>query len=428
MAIPLLFFSDAVGAQSGLARITRDICLRVNKHLPGLFRVASIGYGSAGSSKLPWQQYHWTFRDDYVIGELPEVWYDFAGDQRGIFLTVHDASRMLWLARPDQGVDARQEPKLYKFLQQRPFLKVGYFPIDASGINGKFCMALAETYKGYDRVLAYTKWAEQLLLQTLGAEESRKRALGSLPHGIDTSVFYPRPRQEARLAFRDRLIGPELASRYPLNVGNKLCIGIVATNQSRKDYGLGIEAVAKIAKTRDVLLWIHTDVPERQWSIPGLLQDFGLTRDAFLTVGHRTDEDLAQSYSACDVTICPGLGEGFCFPAAESLACGCPIVAGDTAAIPEFAPENMLCPPVAYRIESPYSIYRPVYSAAEWADKVLELTAQEQPMERKSLLPPELDWNGTILWPAWEKWFEALYGSMMGASAVQAAGANLIGK
>jgi glycosyltransferase involved in cell wall biosynthesis len=317
---------------------------------------------------------------------------------------------MLWLARPDQGVDARQEPKLYKFLQQRPFLKVGYFPIDAAGINGKFCLALAETYKGYDRVLAYTKWAEQLLLQTLGAEESKKRALGSLPHGIDTSVFYPRPRQEARLAFRDRLIGPELASRYPLNVGNKLCIGIVATNQSRKDFGLGIEAVAKIARTKDIVLWIHTDIPERQWSIPGLLQDFGLTRDAFLTVGHRTDEELAQSYSACDVTLGIGLSEGWGFPLAESLACGCPVVHGSVGGGAEVVPEAFQVHPAAYRLEGPYSIYRPVFTPAEWAEKALEIA--DTSMERKSLLDSSLDW--TNLWPRWSAWFEALHKSCTG--------------
>jgi len=52
-------------------------------------------------------------------------------------------------------------------------------------------------------------------------------------------------------------------------------VGIVATNQARKDFGLGIQAVSELARERKVILWIHTDELERHWSIPALVHDYG---------------------------------------------------------------------------------------------------------------------------------------------------------
>ena len=51
--IPILIFSDAVSAPTGLARITRDIASRLHEHMGDVFDVATIGYGGSSSSKFP---------------------------------------------------------------------------------------------------------------------------------------------------------------------------------------------------------------------------------------------------------------------------------------------------------------------------------------------------------------------------------------
>lgn len=398
--IPILIFSDAVGAFSGLARITRDLALRIHKHMPE-FKVATIGYGSPGSSKFGWTQYYWNFREDYVIPDLPDIWQDFAGGEPGIFCTIHDASRMLWLSHPEQVLELRdpRQIRLAHFVKKAPFRKVGYFPIDAAGIDGKFTLTLKETYRGYDRVLAYTEWARKLLENTLAFEDVKRTELSYIPHGIDTEVFYPRDREEARFNFFEHV-----EIKHQLSLSGKTVVGIVATNQARKDYGLAFSALKEVLRTKEIVLWIKTDALERTWSLAGLAKDFGM--NAFVTLSELTDEQMAHAYSACDVCIAPGLGEGMGFPIFEALACGCPVVHGAYGGAAEFMPVEMLIRPVAMRLETPYSVYRPVYEPMDMAKKVLELTGEKW-QKRKSLLPERLAWKN--LWPnEWEPWFRSL--------------------
>lgn len=57
---------------------------------------------------------------------------------------------------------------------------------------------------------------------------------------------------------------------------------------------------------------------------------------AFSTV---VDEDLAVLYSSANVLLFPSLAEGFGWPVAEAMACGCRVVASDRAPITEIAGE-----------------------------------------------------------------------------------------
>ena len=400
--VPILIFSDAVGASSGLARITRDLALRIHKHMPE-FKIASIGYGSPGSSKFGWTQFYWPFREDYVIPDLQEIWQDFAGDEPGIFMTIHDASRMLWLSHPEQVLEFRdpRQVRLAHFIKKAPFRKVGYFPIDAAGIDGKFTLCLKETYRGYDRVLAYTEWARKLLENTLASEDVKRTGLSYIPHGIDTDVFYPRDQEESRYNFFEHV-----AIKHQLSLSGKTVVGIVATNQSRKDFGLAFSALREVNRTKELVIWIKTDILERTWSLAGLAKDFGM--NAFVTLSELTDEQMAHAYSACDCLIGPG-PEGWGFPLSEALACGCPVVTGSMAGASQFVPERMMVDPIATRIESPYSVIRPVYDPMQWAKKIVEVA--DYSGNRVSLLSSRYSWNN--LWEQeWKPYFLALHRSL----------------
>src|ERR1700739_402354 len=132
MPVPLLLLSDAVTAPTGLGRITRDLAVRISQKLPDVFRLGTLGYGGMPSRNLPFPQYPWTPNKDWIVYELPEVWKDFAGDEQGILMTIWDASRLLWLSRPENC----QDTALRRFLTNPPFKRWGYFPIDATGPNG----------------------------------------------------------------------------------------------------------------------------------------------------------------------------------------------------------------------------------------------------------------------------------------------------
>lgn len=378
MKVPILFLSDAVSASSGLGRITRDLASRLHEHCSDVFDVASVGYGGPGSRSIPFKEFHLHKIDNWLVPELPEVWDDWTQGREGILMVVWDMSRLYWLGRPSMC----PIPHLRRFAERKDVKKWAYHAVDAEGPMGKFPQSIAETMKGFDRVLDYSAFSSRIT----GNPDH-------LPHGIDTSVFKP----QDRLASRATLIKNGFIG---LNQ-DSLLIGIVATNQARKNWQLGMEtARILVDRGHDVKLWCHTDMLERYWSIPNLIVDYGLVGRVAVTNQRFSDEQLAAMYAACDITL--GIGpEGFGYPIAESLACGVPCIVGSYGAQAEFVHSRMQVDPVGYFYEGAYCSKRPVHAAGMWADKVERWMGKGG----EGMLPECVDWNGSTLWPAWEKWF-----------------------
>lgn len=390
MPQPILIFSDAPSAHSGLARITRDLATRIAS-MPE-FKVATVGYGSPGSSKLPFQQYQWSKRDDFLIPELPEIWKDFCGDETGIFLTIQDLQRVLWVADPKYCPDEHLAAWLTHMRSTGKMKLWGYFPIDAHGIGGKLGPQFAHILSKYDRRLAYTKFGADVIDKTLGITGTEH-----IPHGIDADIFKPRNRKIARLNFAHNT---EKYTFWPqkskAEINDALAIGIVATNQQRKDWGLGIEAVAEVAKTREVFLWAHTDAIKREWSILELLSDFKMLERTILTIGNMSDVEMSWAYSAMDVTFGIGRGEGFGYPIAESVFCGTPVIHGFYGGGVDLC--SHLVKPTGERIEGPFNLLRPLFNPEDWAAAAIMENGN------RTNQPSELEWNN--LWPRWSGWLK----------------------
>ena len=396
--IPLLIVSDAPSSGTGLGRITKDLAVRIHERLPDVCRVATLGYGGPGSAKFEFPQYTIEGMEDFIIPAFPQIWEDFAGRESGVVMTIWDLCRLMWFVQPARCEMLSGYPELRHWLMNPPFRRWGYFPIDAGGPNDKLTFPLHQTLLGFERTLAYGPWAEKVIKHTLGEDESRSRRLDQRPHGIDTTVFYPRGRVHCRFKFgaitgaRTLLARPQLGSI----LHNEVLVGIVATNQVRKDWALGVETAALIAKRRKLRLWIHVDKLEKYWSIPALLADYELLDTAMISLGFLPDEAMAEAYSACDLTL--GIGpEGWGFPLAESQACGTPVITGSYAGGSDIVPKEMQVEPIAFRYEGLYSSKRPVFDPADWADRALRF------LDERVTLDPQYAWAN--LWPRWEEWF-----------------------
>ncbi len=243
---PLLIISDAVAGTSGLAIIARDISTRIHANLSDVYRLATVGYGSPGSSKFHWPQYCLEGMNDWICPTLPEIVEDFAGKERCIILPIWDLSRLGWFSQPEKlgGEALAKFPGLKEWLLKANIERWLYTPIDASGPNDKLTFPLALSLMGFDRLLAYGPFGESIIRKTIGDEESNKRHLANLPHGICGDTFYEHDRKLSRKLFFQYTGAQTMLAMLevdktilPLS-GDEVLIGIVGTNQSRKDYAL----------------------------------------------------------------------------------------------------------------------------------------------------------------------------------------------
>lgn len=394
--VPILLLSDNPALNTGLARITRDLASLLSRSPK--FRVGTMGMVGLTSRHLPFAQY--TFPQDGAWGSqhLQSIWQDFAGRERGIVFTIWDATRTHWLAQPRYCGNAA----LQQFLSEGHFSLWGYFPIDATGPNDRLSGLATDSLLGYNRILTYTQWAEGIVRNSLGDEESRRRGLNWLPHGIDFNQWVIRDREEAKRRF------------YPLVHDGDQLVGVVGTNQPRKDWGLIADITRRmIHKNPRVRFWWHVDLLERHWSIPALLADFGLQQHVTVTT-HMTNDDLCWAYNACDLVMLPSLGEGFGYPLAESLACGTPVLHGDYAGGADWLRQAgeyaLLIEPKCFRYDGLHNQIRPVFDAQAWADRAYTLlciaeSVQASDREHSRASVVHLSWAN--LWEScWLRWLE----------------------
>jgi len=377
--IPLLICGDSPSGISGLGRMTYQLAMQIGKHMSDVFDVGTLGAGQPPDPALPFKQYPMGEVKDWIPQNLPYAWMAHSKGREGIMLWAWDISRLLWLAYPDQCENA----DVKSFLQTFPFKKWVYPAIDAAGPNGHMPVLLADALAQFDRVVNYTQFSAKITGYP-----------GVCCHGIDTSIFYRRG--DARDILRKFDVeAPE---------DGELLIGIVATNQPRKDWAMAFGALALLGQAGyRVRLWLHTDVVYRYWDLKSLYVDFGLQPNVkvFLTQYGISEDDLAHLYSACDLTL--GIGpEGFGRPLAESLCCGTPVIAGSYGGQTDFMPKEFLVDPIAYRYETVFAVQRPVYNSQHFADKIVEVL--KNPAMRALAKPtPSYD----DVWPAWEAWLRA---------------------
>ena len=392
--IPILLLSDGPASSTGLGRITRELAVRIHQHLGETFRVACYGLGGVYSSKLPFPQYQITSLSNWAPPDLPRVWEDFSRGEKGVLMTIWNPSSLQWLVEPEKYAP---QGMTRDFLMSKPFEKWGYFPIDAEGPNGKLPAEVADVIGKFDRVLAYTEWAAGLIDQSVLHKGFRAEfpTCKHLPHGTDTSIFYPRDRAESRKNF----LGTVTGSGKTMPIRDEVfMVGIVATNSGRKNWGLGFEVCQELLKRGvNVGVWAHTNANKKHWDIMAMVEAFGMRNRAVVTMNDLSDEKMAEAYSALDVTLGIGDGEGHGLPIFESIACGVPCVHIDYAGAAENLPDAYKVEPISFYGEGLYCHRRPVSNPKEWADAIQAVAGHP------AVLKKGLSWNEC--WPRWQEWF-----------------------
>lgn len=137
-----------------------------------------------------------------------------------------------------------------------------------------------------------------------------------------SQIFSLRTEEEVE-AFRNR---ENLAQRFILHVG---------TLQPRKNVEVLLEAFAQLRQP-DLELVLVGDKGWSYQSIFDRVEELGLV-DKVRFPGYVSDADLPLWYNAASVLVFPSVYEGFGLPVIQAMACGTPVIAANTSAIPEAA-------------------------------------------------------------------------------------------
>jgi glycosyltransferase involved in cell wall biosynthesis len=172
-----------------------------------------------------------------------------------------------------------------------------------------------------DRVLTSSRETARQIEEAFRVSRDRIR---NVANGLDTEFFRPgngTPRESNRVLFVGNTDDPKKGARYLLQamtfLPEKVNLTIVDEGAPSKTYA------------------------------PDLVQKLGIHRRVKFT-GKLSSEDLRREYHSAQVTAVASLYEGFGLPAAESMACGTPVVATYAGALPEVVGEEgagLLVPP-----------------------------------------------------------------------------------
>jgi glycosyltransferase involved in cell wall biosynthesis len=321
--------------------------------------------------------------DDWGASYVAALYRDRWGTTPGVIWLVWDPSRVAAYV---------QSPEI-QALSVRIWT---YSAIDAPNRNATVGGPAAYALQQADRVIAYGRWGSTII------KPVRTAPVPYLPHGLDPAA-YAQPLDDDDRAWQRAQLG-----RYYLP-GMRV-VGCVATNQPRKDLGLYFQTLAELkARGHAIYGWLHTDVLVKAWAIAQLVEDCGLQRQITVTTREWADADLARLYRLCDVTVAPGLGEGFGYPIVESLASGVPVVHGDFGGGRELIPKQEWRFPVReIRLDGIYAQQRPVFRPEDVANAIERVWDLEATIGQATLAAycrgsiAHLSWAS--LAPRWLQW------------------------
>lgn len=148
-----------------------------------------------------------------------------------------------------------------------------------------------------------------------------------VPLGVDPVLFR-------------RLSGPEIAAfleRY--RIPGRFLLAMDVYNP-RKNFAAVLEAFAALPRgLRESLQLIGLGRPR---NTAGELDPLAIARslgvaDRLVLPGDALADDLVGLYSGAEAFVYPSVYEGFGMPVLEAMACGCPVITGDSSSLPEVA-------------------------------------------------------------------------------------------
>ena len=251
----------------------------------------------------------------------------------------------------------------------RPALWASWFPVDQTPLPP----CVGRISRTADYPITYSQFGQNQALAA-GIDACRY-----IPHGVETSVYKPGDKAEARR----RLGVPQ--DRY--------LVSMVAANKgypSRKAFPENLEAFARFRRRHpEALLYLHTLASQANQGLDlfELLAALGIPEDAVFFVNQPKyilglpPEYMARIYQASDVLLAASQSEGFGIPIVEAQACGCPVISTNWTSMPEITVNGIATEPLQ-RLWTPLGGWACV-PGVDAIHEALEEIAAWRPNERR---------------------------------------------
>lgn len=235
-----------------------------------------------------------------------------------------------------------------------------YFPVDGR----PFSRAWKDTLLSSDQIVTYTNWGSRIIKQTIPEVNN----IHILPHGINTSIFYPESRSNIKMyrrtfGWHDKFMVSNINRFQPRkHVNQTLRIMSMVSNGYYKCKCGNIypkhlpecdlngcspaDRVESVKGLKDTALYLHMNLMEKMMGdrpsdwLTTYAYNNGYTKDDMTktiffnsrTVYNKqtemTPEELNMIYNSSDIVLSTSIGEGFGFSTAEAMATGTTVLVG----------------------------------------------------------------------------------------------------
>jgi len=288
-------------------------------HNSGKHEVLLLGIGYNGWS-------HFLDNESYPFPVLPVYGKKFGEDcivkaasrfKPDVIWTHLDVQWVSYLAIPeDPRIQLSQKTREYLDHKNRSFIHLAHFPVDGLCKNDRLPRGFDRVIRGFDVPVTYSMFTKKAVDRQLGID------VPLIYLGIDTTKYFS--------------IDPKEAKRKLHIPEDKFIVGMVATNQERKQFEDLIPAFAKFCKDKpEAVLMLFTDPrPNSYYGCHDLLDlmDQYKVLNRYLDATSLfmcKDEVMNYIYNAIDIGVLCTQGEGFGLPVLHHHGAGKPVLVTD---------------------------------------------------------------------------------------------------
>lgn len=323
----VLCWSDSALAGTGFGVVSRHVLSAL--HATGKYEINHLAINHHGEfhdeSKFPWQMQPARLLDPkdphgmkMFHKTIATRHYDIVWICNDLFVTTKVANVV-------------EEAKQIALKNRRkPPVFIYYYPVDCQVIHNG-----ADFLDVCDIPVCYTEHGKE---ETLKVKPHLEKKLLTIPHGVDTSVFFPANKLNIE-RWKQNLFKCDSDTTIVLNVNR---------NSTRKQIPYSILAFKEFKKrVPNSIMYIHSMIRDQGGDMQRAVEDVGLdiAKDVIFPVKFSpsnpfSDALMHQIYNVADIFISTHLGEGWGLSLTEAMACNLPVVTGNNTCMPQLFGEN----------------------------------------------------------------------------------------